>query len=582
MSTGRTLLLVAYLLGVRSGQIGAQTNPVADAFELKSSQVWTNESILPLAGPSNAVGSADSDSTNNVAELLKQGRAESAASNWSAAHDLLQRAIKVDSTNVYAYLYLSRTEYMLGRYPESLDSLRTALTLGATNAWIHYAMGCCYFMVADYRGAAATFEQYALADPTNAEAHYWLSRSYAAQRAYRQAESAARTAIALNATTAIYFAQWGYCLEVRNRYREALAAYQRALALDPEESYCEYHSGICHFWLREYREAAPKFEHYLAKTTDEFDALWYLGHTRVRLAQFDRAADAFKQALELKPRDRAMRRVLLLCYLITGQTREAANLYPVVYTLGAGVLLVFYLAGLGLLLAVSFRASVRSAPGFWFSVGWLVIFFEGQLALAVVLGATALFRGPVLALAGLGAACVPLIFVAGTAFPRQPWGGAFAWPRPFPPLKIMALSLVGLIGVFLFEHAYSKVIEWVTHKPFPVQPTVPYILDALRTNAITVLGCVVLAAPIAEEILFRGLLFGALLKRVSPASTIVITAALFAAIHLQAMYFLPIFLVGLLLGWSRYKTGSLWASAVVHVLNNGFSLVLLRFFPESN
>src|SRR5215472_6888682 len=120
MSTGRTLLLLAYLLCARSGQTGAQTNPVADRFELKSGQAWTNESILAVAGPSDAVGSADLDATNGVAELLKRGRAELAASNWSAAHNLLLRAIRADWSNTDVYLDLSHTEYMLGRYQESL------------------------------------------------------------------------------------------------------------------------------------------------------------------------------------------------------------------------------------------------------------------------------------------------------------------------------------------------------------------------------------------------------------------------------------------------------------------------------
>ena len=57
--------------------------------------------------------------------------------------------------------------------------------------------------------------------------------------------------------------------------------------------------------------------------------------------------------------------------------------------------------------------------------------------------------------------------------------------------------------------------------------------------------------------------------------------AIFALIHMEAIYFLPIFLVGLLCGWARHKSGSLALPMLLHVLNNGTSLVLMQLFPES-
>ena len=124
-------------------------------------------------------------------------------------------------------------------------------------------------------------------------------------------------------------------------------------------------------------------------------------------------------------------------------------------------------------------------------------------------------------------------------------------------------------------------VEWITHKPFPVQTAVPYIREVLRTNPVSVALSIVLLAPLAEEVLFRGLLFGALQKRLSALWTIILTAAIFALVHMQAIYFFPIFLLGLILGWARHKSGSLAVSMLLHVLNNGISLLLLQLFPQS-
>ena len=142
-------------------------------------------------------------------------------------------------------------------------------------------------------------------------------------------------------------------------------------------------------------------------------------------------------------------------------------------------------------------------------------------------------------------------------------------------------SLVGLISIQLFQAGYSWLVEWITHKPFPVQVAVPLIQEALQTNPISVVISIVFFAPMAEEVLFRGLLFGALQKWFSARWTILLTAGLFALIHMQVIYFFPIFLVGLLCGWARHRSGSLAVPMLLHILNNGISLLLMQLFPEA-
>ncbi len=79
----------------------------------------------------------------------------------------------------------------------------------------------------------------------------------------------------------------------------------------------------------------------------------------------------------------------------------------------------------------------------------------------------------------------------------------------------------------------------------------------------------VVGAPIAEELAFRGLLFAGLRKRgVRPALTVVITAVAFALFHFEPVRLGVLIAIGLVLGVARARSGSLGVSIVAHAVNN--------------
>jgi len=85
---------------------------------------------------------------------------------------------------------------------------------------------------------------------------------------------------------------------------------------------------------------------------------------------------------------------------------------------------------------------------------------------------------------------------------------------------------------------------------------------------------VVLLAPLAEELLFRGALLRSLQRRWSPGTAVFVSALVFALIHLvdpDTYYYVPAFLLlGLVSGWRAVVTGRLTQSVFLHV---GFNLV---------
>ena len=87
----------------------------------------------------------------------------------------------------------------------------------------------------------------------------------------------------------------------------------------------------------------------------------------------------------------------------------------------------------------------------------------------------------------------------------------------------------------------------------------------------TVLGIVVSAATaVAEELFFRRLLYSRL-ERFGAFAAVVVSAALFAAVHVRGYgtAAMPVdFAAGLLLGWQRRATGTWTAPAATHVFAN--------------
>lgn len=84
------------------------------------------------------------------------------------------------------------------------------------------------------------------------------------------------------------------------------------------------------------------------------------------------------------------------------------------------------------------------------------------------------------------------------------------------------------------------------------------------------------AGPLVEEIVFRGLLLGSLLKReMAPLLAVVVSSGVFAIFHFEPKRMLILFAAGLVMGEVRRRTGSTLASTVTHMVNNAPAAVAL-------
>ncbi len=84
-------------------------------------------------------------------------------------------------------------------------------------------------------------------------------------------------------------------------------------------------------------------------------------------------------------------------------------------------------------------------------------------------------------------------------------------------------------------------------------------------------------APIFEEWLCRGMILRGLLTKMKPVWAIVVSALFFALIHMNPWQALNAFIIGLVMGYVYYKTGSLLLTMLIHFVNNGTAVILSQF-----
>ncbi len=107
-------------------------------------------------------------------------------------------------------------------------------------------------------------------------------------------------------------------------------------------------------------------------------------------------------------------------------------------------------------------------------------------------------------------------------------------------------------------------------------PELRYSEDFLAAGypwAVLVLTIAVQPA-IFEELAFRGVIGSAMQRVVGPREAILVTALLFATIHLSPASFPHLFVCGLALGYVRHRSGSLYPGMLLHFSHNGLVLLL--------
>ena len=139
------------------------------------------------------------------------------------------------------------------------------------------------------------------------------------------------------------------------------------------------------------------------------------------------------------------------------------------------------------------------------------------------------------------------------------------------PKQIGWSSLIGFSFVFL-----SLLIVQMMSKMFPFQyakfeESMEFIVDA---PLLAVFLAVAIVAPLFEEIMFRGIIYDSLQKRMNVYVSVVIAGLLFGLYHMNIFQGAYASLIGIVMGLSLIWTKSIWAPIIIHFMNNFISIVL--------
>lgn len=151
----------------------------------------------------------------------------------------------------------------------------------------------------------------------------------------------------------------------------------------------------------------------------------------------------------------------------------------------------------------------------------------------------------------------------------------FGLEAPSPKQAVLAVGLG--VGVQL---AVIPIVYWLLAPVLDAQglgdPARELNRSAASTGAFLLLSVVVIiGAPIAEELFFRGLLQRSLLRRMGPVPAVLISATAFGLSHFQVVQLPALVALGLVLGALAHRTRSLGPPILAHAAFNAVTMAFL-------
>jgi membrane protease YdiL (CAAX protease family) len=150
----------------------------------------------------------------------------------------------------------------------------------------------------------------------------------------------------------------------------------------------------------------------------------------------------------------------------------------------------------------------------------------------------------------------------------------------WPPRQEVGVALASLVVLLPALDGLAYLVGQ------PIIP--PFVVDLYRNAQSTgsmlwLWLAIVVAASVAEEIVFRGFLFRGWVRSSQNAILgVLVISVLFAIIHIQYNWFglLQVFMIGLLLTWTRWRSGSTLLPMAMHVIANFYAMMQAFLFID--
>ena len=151
----------------------------------------------------------------------------------------------------------------------------------------------------------------------------------------------------------------------------------------------------------------------------------------------------------------------------------------------------------------------------------------------------------------------------------------YTYGENFSAKKLYLWAAVAAVGLLIFDLMAGFYL------PIPEDPEIMETIGQMMTNPIGLLS-ICLVGPLAEEVILRGAVERRLLqKHWNPWFAIVISALLFAVIHLNWAQGFTATVIGIFMGWVYYRTRSMWPTVLIHVVNNTAACLVALSAPDA-
>lgn len=153
-----------------------------------------------------------------------------------------------------------------------------------------------------------------------------------------------------------------------------------------------------------------------------------------------------------------------------------------------------------------------------------------------------------------------------------------------PYWRDMVMAPVGLIVYLILSFVLLVIVSVIVPRFNITQQQVTGFTGITQQyELILAFITLVVVAPVAEEILFRGYLLGKLRKLFPTWAAILATSILFGLIHVGTTgawnVAVDTFALSIVLCLLRVSTGSIWASMLLHMIKNGIAFYILFVNP---
>ncbi|MBV9789452.1 MAG: CPBP family intramembrane metalloprotease [Chloroflexi bacterium] len=150
---------------------------------------------------------------------------------------------------------------------------------------------------------------------------------------------------------------------------------------------------------------------------------------------------------------------------------------------------------------------------------------------------------------------------------------------PLVPLLLTPAIFFGQLILLAIANLIVQSIIGTFENPQVEQLTDSAGFSWLNFVAVFTVGAII--APVVEEMLFRGLLYQWLRNHIGAVGAILLSGAIFSAVHFISVLLLPLFVIGVLLAAVFEWTRSLWITITLHFFQNAMAIGLL-FFLQAN